>query len=140
MTQIKKREGVSDNLIVAVNTGMNGSQLFGRQGRHDRGGALGPRWRLAEVSRYRRSGPPNSTRFSHMTSWRRGELDSLTLRWQRAAVTAGNGEVVRLALSVDTGKLRCSSGEDEGTKGGGGLQRSFRDGLFSTGGGTPVRR
>jgi hypothetical protein len=35
-------------------------------------------------------------------------------------VAAGNGEEVRLASGVDTGKLWCSSGEDEGTKGGGG--------------------
>jgi hypothetical protein len=113
----KKHEGVSDNLIVVVNAGMDGSRLLGRQGRHDRDGAPGPRWRLAEVSCYRCSGPPNSTRFSPMTSWWHEELDSLTLGRQRAAVTASNGEVVQLALSVDTGKLRCSSGEDDGTKG-----------------------
>jgi hypothetical protein len=63
-----------------------------------------------------------------MGSWRREELDSLTLGWQRTAVAAGNGEEVRLASGVDTGKLWCSSGEDEGTKGGDGLRRSFRDG------------
>jgi hypothetical protein len=55
-------------------------------------------------------------------------------------VAAGDGEAVRLALGVDVGKLRCSSGEDEGTKGGGGLQRSFWDGRFGTSGDTPVRR
>jgi hypothetical protein len=60
--------------------------------------------------------------------------------WQRTAVVAGDGEAVRLVSSVDAGKLWCSSGEDEGTKVGGGLRRSFRDGRFDTGGGTPVRR
>jgi hypothetical protein len=37
-------------------------------------------------------------------------------------VVAGDSEAVRLASGVDAGKLRCSSDEDEGTKGGGGLQ------------------
>jgi hypothetical protein len=32
-------------------------------------------------------------------------------------VAVGDGEAVRLALGVVAGKLRCSSGEDEGTKG-----------------------
>jgi hypothetical protein len=136
---MKKREGVSDNLIVAINVGMDGSWRLSRQGRRDRGSAPGPRWLLAGVSHYRCSGPPNSTRFSPTTLWRHGELDSLTLRRQRTAVAAGDGEAVRLASSVDAGKLRCSSDEDEGTKGGGGLRRSFWDGRFGTGGGTPMR-
>jgi hypothetical protein len=55
-------------------------------------------------------------------------------------VAAGDGEAVRLASDVDAGTLRCSSGEDEGTKGGGGLRRSFWDGRFGTGGGTLVGR
>jgi hypothetical protein len=55
-------------------------------------------------------------------------------------VAAGDGEAVQLASGVDDGKLRCSSGEDEGTKGGGGLWRSFREGRFGTGGGTLVRQ
>jgi hypothetical protein len=55
------------------------------------------------------------------------------------AVMAGDGEAVRLASGVDVGKLWCSSGEDEGMKGGEGLQRSFRDGRLGMGGGTPVR-
>jgi hypothetical protein len=54
-------------------------------------------------------------------------------------VAAGDGEAVRSASGIDAGKLRCSSGEDEGTEGGGGLRRSFRDGRFGTGGGTPVQ-
>jgi hypothetical protein len=37
-------------------------------------------------------------------------------------VAAGDSEAVRLASGVDAGKLRCSSGVDEGTKGGGGLR------------------
>jgi hypothetical protein len=40
----------------------------------------------------------------------------------------GDGEAVRSALGVDAGKLWCSSVEGDGTKGGGGLRRSFRDG------------
>jgi hypothetical protein len=32
-------------------------------------------------------------------------------------VAAGDGEAVWLALGVKAGKLRCSSSEDEGTKG-----------------------
>jgi hypothetical protein len=100
---------------MAVNVGMDGSWRLGRQGRRDRGGAPGPLWRLTGVSRYRRSGPPNSTRFSPTALWRRGELDSLTLGRQRTAVAAGDGETVRLASGVDASKLRCSSGEDEGT-------------------------
>jgi hypothetical protein len=75
-----------------------------------------------------------------MASWRHRKLDSLTLGRHRTAVVAGDSEVVRLASGIDAGKLWCSSGEDEGTKGGGGLQRSFQDGRFSTGGGTPVQR
>jgi hypothetical protein len=65
------------------------------------------------------------TRFSPTASWRRGELIYLTLGRQRMAVAVGDGEVDRLASGVDAGKLQCSSGEDEGSKGGGGLQRSF---------------
>jgi hypothetical protein len=42
-----------------------------------------------------------------MTSWQRGEVDSLTLGRQRMAVATGDGEAVRLALSVDAGKLRA---------------------------------
>jgi hypothetical protein len=57
-----------------------------------------------------------------MVSWRRGELDSLTLGRQRMAVAVGDGEAVQLASGVDAGKLRCFSGEDEGSKGGGGLR------------------
>jgi hypothetical protein len=56
-----------------------------------------------------------------MASWRCGELDSLTMGWQRMAVAAGDDQAVRLASGVDAGMLRCSSGEDEGTKEGGGL-------------------
>jgi hypothetical protein len=56
------------------------------------------------------------------------------------AVAAGNSEAVWLASGVDTGKLRCSSDEDECTKGGGGLQHSFRDGRFGRGDSTPARR
>jgi hypothetical protein len=115
---------------VAVNAGMDG----------DRGGAPGPRWWLAGVSRYWRSGPPNSTRFSPTASWRCGQVDSLTLGRQRMAVAAGDGEAVQLASGVDAGKLQCSSGEDEGTKGGGSLRRSFQDSQFGTRGGTPARR
>jgi hypothetical protein len=37
------------------------------------------------------------------------------------AVAAGDDQAVRLALGIDAGMLRCSSGEDEGTKEGGGL-------------------
>jgi hypothetical protein len=33
------------------------------------------------------------------------------------AVAAGDGEATRLASGVVVGKLRCSFGEDEGTKG-----------------------
>jgi hypothetical protein len=36
---------------------------------------------------------------------------------QRTAVVTGDGEAVQLASGIDAGKLRCSSGEDEGTKG-----------------------
>jgi hypothetical protein len=53
-------------------------------------------------------------------------------------VVASNGEVVRLASGIDAGKLWCSSGEDEGTIMGGGLQHSFQDGQFGTGGGILV--
>jgi hypothetical protein len=109
---------------MVVNAGMDGSRRLGRQG-----------W-CTRVSRYRRSSPQNWTRFSPTTSWQRGELDSLTLERQRMVVAAGDGEAVRLASGVDAVKLRCSSGEDEGTKGGGGFQRSFWDGRFGTGGGT----
>jgi hypothetical protein len=56
-----------------------------------------------------------------MASWRRGELNSLTLGRQRTAVATSDGEAVWLGAGVNIGKLRCSSGEDEGTKGGGGL-------------------
>jgi hypothetical protein len=103
---------------VVVNAGMDDSLRLGRQGRRDRDGAPGLRWRLAGVSRYRCSSPPNSARFSPTASWRRRELDSLTLGRQRTAVVAGDGEAVRLASGVDASKLQCSSGEDEGTKGG----------------------
>jgi hypothetical protein len=41
---------------------------------------------------------------------------------QQTAVAAGDDEAVRLASGVNVGKLRCSSGEDEGTKGGDDLQ------------------
>jgi hypothetical protein len=37
-------------------------------------------------------------------------------------VAAGDGEAVRLVSVVDAGELRCSTSEDEGTKGGGGLR------------------
>jgi hypothetical protein len=120
--RLKKRKGVSDNLIMAVNTRMDGSRRLGWQGRRDHGGAPGPRWWLAGVSHYWLSGPPNLTRFSPTTSWRDGELDLLTLGWQQTAVAAGDGVAVRLASSVNAGKFRCSSGEDEGTKGGSGLR------------------
>jgi hypothetical protein len=35
---------------------------------------------------------------------------------------AGDGEATRLPSGVIAGKLRCSSGDDEGTKGGGSLR------------------
>jgi hypothetical protein len=54
-------------------------------------------------------------------------------------VVAGDGEAVQLASGVDAGMIWCSSGEDEGTKGGGGLRRSFWDGQFGMGDGTPAR-
>jgi hypothetical protein len=37
-------------------------------------------------------------------------------------VAAGDGEAIQLALGINFGKLRCSSGEDESTKGGDDLQ------------------
>jgi hypothetical protein len=43
MAQIKTREGVSDNLIVTVNTGMDGSRQLGRQGRRARPAAAAHR-------------------------------------------------------------------------------------------------
>jgi hypothetical protein len=55
---------------------------------------------------------------------------------QRVVVATGDGEAVWLALSIDASKLWCSSSGDEGTKWGGGLRRSFRDGRFGTGDGT----
>jgi hypothetical protein len=110
---------------MAVNAGMDGSRRLSRQGWRDRGGVPGPWERLTRVSHYRCSGPPNSTRFSPTASWPRGELDSLTLGRQRTVLAVGDGETVRLALDVDASKLRCSSDEDEGTKGGGSLRRSF---------------
>jgi hypothetical protein len=55
-------------------------------------------------------------------------------------VVAGDGEATQLASGVVTGKLCCSSGENEGTKGGGGLRRSFLDSQFGMCGGTPVRQ
>jgi hypothetical protein len=63
-----------------------------------------------------------------MASWQHGDLDSLALGQQPTVVAAGNGEATRLASGVIADKLWCSSGEDEGTKGGGGLRRSFLDG------------
>jgi hypothetical protein len=53
------------------------------------------------------------------------ELVSLTLGLQQATVAAGDGEAVRPKLGVEVGKLWCSSGKDEGTNGGDGVQRSF---------------
>jgi hypothetical protein len=41
--RLKKHEGVSDNLIVVINAGMDGSQRLGWQGRRDHGGAPDPR-------------------------------------------------------------------------------------------------
>jgi hypothetical protein len=55
-------------------------------------------------------------------------------------VAAGDGEATQLALGIVASKLWCSSGEDEGTNGGSGLLRSFLDGRFGTGDGTPVRQ
>jgi hypothetical protein len=55
-------------------------------------------------------------------------------------VAAGNGEAVRSNSGADAGKLRCSSVEDEGTKGGGSRRRSLQDSRFGMGGGTPARR
>jgi hypothetical protein len=55
-------------------------------------------------------------------------------------LAVGDAEVVQLASGINAGKLWYSSGEDEGTKGGDGLQRSFRDGRFSMGGDTLARR
>jgi hypothetical protein len=37
------------------------------------------------------------------------------------AVATGDSEAVQLASGIDAGKLSCSFGEDEGTKGDGGL-------------------
>jgi hypothetical protein len=96
------------------------------------GGASGPRRWLTRVSRYRRSGSLNWTRSSPTTLWRCGDLDSLTLGWQRTAVVAGDGEATQLASGIFASKLRCSSSEDEGTNGGGGLRRYFLDGRFGT--------
>jgi hypothetical protein len=39
--RLKKCEGVSDNLIMVVNAGMDGSRQLDRQGRSDRGGVPG---------------------------------------------------------------------------------------------------
>jgi hypothetical protein len=108
--RIKTREGVSDNLIVAVNVEMNDSWRLSRQGRRDRNSAPGLWWRLTGVSRYRHSGSPNSTRSSPMTLWRCGDLDSLSLGWQRTTVVAGDGEVTRRKLDDDGSGLRASSG------------------------------
>jgi hypothetical protein len=119
---------------------MDGSRQLGRWGRHDHSGKPSPQWWLIGVSRCWRSGPPSLTRFSHTASWWRGELDSLTFRRQRAVVAASDGEAARLALAVVASKLWCSSGEDEVTKGGSGLRRSFLDGWFGTGNDTLVRR
>jgi hypothetical protein len=52
------------------------------------------------------AGPPNWTRFSPMVSWRRGELDSLTLGRQQTTVAAGDGEAIRLASGIDAGRLQ----------------------------------
>jgi hypothetical protein len=74
------------------------------------GSATGPWWRLTGVRRYRRSGSPNLIRPSPMASWRRGDLDPLTLGWQRMVVAASDGEVTRRKLGIIGGGLRSSSG------------------------------
>jgi hypothetical protein len=104
--QIKTWEGVSDNLVMVVNTGMDDS----RQGRRDRDDVPDPRRWLTRVSRYERSGSPNSTRSSPTASWWRRDLDSFTLGWQRTMVAAGDGEANRRKLGVDSGRLWGSSG------------------------------
>jgi hypothetical protein len=58
---------------------------------------------------------------------RRGEFVLPTLGWQPATMAASHGEAVPPKLGIDVSELWCSPGEDEGTKGGSGLQRSFRD-------------
>jgi hypothetical protein len=55
-------------------------------------------------------------------------------------VAADDGEAAWLASVIVASKLRCSSGEDEGTKGHDGLQWSFLDGWFSMGIGMLARR
>jgi hypothetical protein len=72
--------------------------------------ATGMQQRLTGVSRYLRSGSPNSIRSSPTASWRRGNLDSLTLGWQRTAVAAGDSEATRHKLGIDGGGLRGSFG------------------------------
>jgi hypothetical protein len=45
-----------------------------------------------------------------MASWQHGDLDSLTLGWQRMAVAAGDGEATRRKLGVDGSGFRGSTG------------------------------
>jgi hypothetical protein len=110
MAQIKTCEEVSDNLIVVINAGMDGSRRLGRQGRRDHGGAPDPQWRLTGVSHYQRSDSPNSTRPSPTPSWRCGEPTLLTFGGSRATMVAGVGRAARRKVGVDGGRLRGSSG------------------------------
>jgi hypothetical protein len=102
-TQIKTRERVSDNLIVAVNAGMDGSQRLGWQRRRDHGGAPGLRRWLTGIRCYRSSGSPNFTRYSPKASWRRGDLDSLTLGWRWRLATARRLGASSASMAVGSG-------------------------------------
>jgi hypothetical protein len=71
--------------------------------------AGGEGWRLTEVSHYQCFDSPNSTRSSPTTLWRCGDLDSLTLGWQRTVVAADDGEATQRKLSINGGELWGSS-------------------------------
>jgi hypothetical protein len=100
MAQIKTREGVSDNLIVAVNAGMDGSRRLGRQGRRTRPAAAAHRSKPLPVLRFTKLNKVFSygimatrgSRFAHIGmaadgggGWRwRGDLTQAQCRWRLA--------------------------------------------------------
>jgi hypothetical protein len=85
-----------------------------------------PQRRLTEDGWHDGYNAPFATRFLPTASDQHRELVSPTLGWRWVTMAAGDGEAVQLEIGVDVGELWCSSGEDQGTKGGGGLWRSFR--------------
>jgi hypothetical protein len=110
-------------LILALDPSLDDSNRVRRGGDATDGGALWPRRWLTGVGQRSWFRPRFWMGFSRTALGRRGESLLFTLGLERAAVAVGDGAASSSSLGNGVRGLHCTSGNGEGTHGGGELRQ-----------------